>query len=102
MGVVIGVDPHKASVTIEVRDEREILRATGQFATSRSGYRQLLAYVRQWPERIWAVEGANGVGRPHPPGKCSRARTDSTFDKSNRSRSGAPSRQRHRLAITDP
>jgi transposase len=64
MGVVIGVDPHKASVTIEVRDEREILLATGQFATTKSGYRQLLGYIRQWPERTWAVEGANGVGRP--------------------------------------
>ncbi len=21
-------------------------------------------YVKQWPERLWAVEGANGVGRP--------------------------------------
>jgi transposase len=64
VGVVIGVDPHKASVTIEVRDEREILLATGQFATTKAGYRQLVGYVRQWPERIWAVEGANGVGRP--------------------------------------
>jgi transposase len=64
MGVVIGVDPHKASVTIEVRDEREVLLATGQFAMSGAGYRQLRGYVRQWPERIWAVEGANGVGRP--------------------------------------
>src|SRR5713226_9141971 len=30
--VIIGVDPHKLSVTIEARDNREILRATGQFA----------------------------------------------------------------------
>jgi transposase len=30
----------------------------------KTGYRQLLGYVRQWPERVWAVEGANGVGRP--------------------------------------
>jgi hypothetical protein len=63
-GVIIGADPHKASVTIEVRDERETLRATGRFATDKAGYRRLLAYVKQWPERIWAAEGANGVGRP--------------------------------------
>jgi transposase len=62
--VIIGADPHKASVTIEVRDEREILRATGRFAMDRAGHRQLLGYVPQWPERTWAVEGANGVGRP--------------------------------------
>ena len=21
-------------------------------------------YVKQWPDRVWAVEGANGAGRP--------------------------------------
>ncbi len=62
--VVIGTDPHKRSATIEVRDEREILLATGRFPMDKAGYRQLLGYVRQWPARAWAVEGANGVGRP--------------------------------------
>ena len=40
--VIIGVDPHKLSVTIEARDNREILRATGRFGTDARGYRQLL------------------------------------------------------------
>jgi transposase len=62
--VIIGVDPHKLSVTIEARDSREVLRATGRFGTSTAGYRELLRAARQWPERIWAVEGANGIGRP--------------------------------------
>jgi transposase len=62
--VIIGVGPHKLSVTIEARDNREILRATGQFRTDAGSYRQLLKMARQWPERIWAVEGANGIGRP--------------------------------------
>src|SRR5215217_2079580 len=62
--VIIGVDPHKASVTIEVRDRREVLRATGRFGMDKAGYRQLRRYVGQWPERTWAVEGAHGVGRP--------------------------------------
>jgi hypothetical protein len=61
---MIGVDPHKASVTIEVRDRREVLRATGRFPMDKTGYRQPLGYVRQWPRRTWAVEGAHGVGRP--------------------------------------
>jgi transposase len=39
--VVIGVDPHKLSVTIEARDNREILRATGRFGTGPRDYRQL-------------------------------------------------------------
>ena len=62
--VIIGVDPHKKSVTFEARDSREILRGTGSFPTGAGGCRLLIRYARQWPERIWAVEGANGIGRP--------------------------------------
>jgi transposase len=62
--VIIGVDPHKKSVTFEARDSREILRATGCFPTDAGGYRLLVRYARQWPDRVWAVEGANGIGRP--------------------------------------
>jgi transposase len=62
--VLIGVDPHKESVTIEARDTREILRARGRFGTSTAGYRSLVRFATQWPERVWAVEGANGIGRP--------------------------------------
>ena len=62
--VMIGVDPHKRSVTIEARDAREVLRATGSFPTSTAGYRAMMRYCRQWPARLWAVEGAGGVGRP--------------------------------------
>ena len=61
--VVIGVDPHKASVTIEARDTREILRATGTFPTTRAGHAAMVKVARQWPRRVWAVEGARGVGR---------------------------------------
>jgi transposase len=62
--VMIGVGPHKLPVTIEARDNREILRATGRFGTDTRSYHQLLKVARQWPERTWAVEGANGIGRP--------------------------------------
>ena len=44
--VIIGTDPHKRSARFEVRDEREILLATGRFGMDRAGYRQLLGYVR--------------------------------------------------------
>jgi transposase len=63
-GVVIGMDPHKRSVTIEARDTREVLRATRTFGTDTGSYRGMLKVARQWPQRVWAVEGANGVGRP--------------------------------------
>jgi transposase len=52
------------AVTIEARDTREVLRAVGTFPMSTAGYRAMLQVARQWPERMWAVEGANGVGRP--------------------------------------
>jgi len=58
------MDPHKRSVTIEARDTREVLRATGTFGTDTGSYRGMLKVVRQWPDRVWAVEGANGVGGP--------------------------------------
>ncbi len=61
--VVIGMDPHKRSATIEVIDEREKVLGTGRFDTDRDGYRRLLAAGRKWPDRVWAVEGCAGVGR---------------------------------------
>lgn len=62
--VIIGMDPHKRSTTIEARDPREVLRATGTFPTTNVGYRAILRFARRWPDRIWAIEGANGIGRP--------------------------------------
>ncbi len=63
--VMIGVDPHKASVSIEVRESgSERLLGTRRFATSTDGYRQLTAVVKRWPQRVWAVEGTAGTGRP--------------------------------------
>lgn len=60
--VVIGVDPAKRSNTIEVIDSHERVLAAARFDNSSLGYRQLRALARQWPERVWAVEGATGVG----------------------------------------
>jgi len=61
--VVIGMDPHKRSATIEVLDAREKVLSTGRFGTDRDGYKELLAAGRRWPDRLWAVEGCEGVGR---------------------------------------
>ncbi len=63
-GVIIGVDPHKMSVTIEVVDTHEHLLGAGRFDTTNAGYAAMQRYVKQWPDRLWAVEGANGAGRP--------------------------------------
>jgi hypothetical protein len=62
--VTIGVDPHKLSATIEVIDDHERFLGGGRFTTDRAGYTAMLTYAKAWPERSWAVEGANGTGRP--------------------------------------
>ena len=62
--VIIGVDPHKLSATIEIVDEREQLLGSGRFTTDRAGYAAMLTYAKAWPQRTWAVEGANGTGKP--------------------------------------
>jgi transposase len=63
MGVIIGMDPHKSSATIEVVDERGRVLAMGRYGTDTAGYAQMLAAGRRFAERVWAVEGCNGIGR---------------------------------------
>ena len=62
--VFIGVDPHKLSATIEVVDDDEMVLAAGRFGTDKAGYAAMRKTVSGWPERVWAVEGSNGAGRP--------------------------------------
>lgn len=62
--VIIGVDPHKLSATIEVVDQHEQVLGSGRFTTDRAGYTAMRSYAKTWPDRVWAVEGANGAGRP--------------------------------------
>ncbi len=61
--VVIGVDPHKRSATIEIINDREKVLGQGRFGTGTDGYRQMLAMARRWPDRTWAGEGCNGIGK---------------------------------------
>ncbi len=61
--VVIGMDPHKRSATIEVINGREQILDQGRFGTDRAGYVEMLAVGRKYADRVWAVEGCNGVGR---------------------------------------
>jgi transposase len=64
MKVVIGVDPHKASLAVAVVDEAtgELLERAS-FAQDRAGLRFLERWARRFPERRWAVENAGGLGR---------------------------------------
>jgi transposase len=63
MGVIIGMDPHKSSATIEVVDERGRVLTVGRYGTDRAGYADMLRAGRRFTERVWAVEGCNGIGR---------------------------------------
>ena len=61
--VVIGMDPHKRSVTIEVMLADETVVGGGRFDTTVEGYQAMLAFVAAWPDRVWAIEGCEGIGR---------------------------------------
>jgi hypothetical protein len=61
--VVIGMDPHKRSATIEVLAADERVLGGGRYGTDAAGYAAMLASVRRWPQRTWAIEGCQGIGR---------------------------------------
>ena len=63
VAVMIGVDPHKGShtaVAIGVA-EQPLGELRVEASTGQAG--ELVAWAAEWPERIWAVEGAAGLGR---------------------------------------
>ena len=62
-GVVIGMDPHRRSVTIEVMAPDEAVLDGGRYATDGPGYAAMLRHAQRWPGRVWAIEGCNGIGR---------------------------------------
>ena len=61
--VVIGMDPHKRSATIEIIDGRQKVLFAGRFGTDRDGYKAMLAAGRKFSDRIWAAGGCSGIGR---------------------------------------
>ena len=63
MKVLIGVDPHKATNTVAVLDEHGELLERAEFRTDRRGLQASEWWARRFPERRWAIEGANGLGR---------------------------------------
>ncbi len=46
--VIIGVDPHKLSATIEVIDQHEKLLGSGRFTTDQAGYTAMRGYAKSW------------------------------------------------------
>lgn len=60
--VVIGMDPHKRSVTIEVMTADETVLGGGRYATDQAGFAEMRRYVSQFPDRVYAIEGCSGIG----------------------------------------
>jgi hypothetical protein len=60
--VVIGMDPHKRSATIEVMDGDETILGGGRYATDIAGYQAMVRFAKRFPDRTWAIEGCNGIG----------------------------------------
>jgi hypothetical protein len=44
-------------------DRRRGGRGGGRFGTDRDGLAALKTYAREWPDRVWAIEGCAGIGR---------------------------------------
>lgn len=61
--VVIGMDPHKRSATIQAMAEDETVLGKGRYGTDRAGFEAMLADAARWPDRVWAVEGCEGIGK---------------------------------------
>src|SRR5215204_6345913 len=73
MKVLIGVDPHKASVAVAaVYEAGGELLERASFPQNRAGLRSLERWATRFPERRWAVENASGLGR-HLAGRLAAA-----------------------------
>jgi len=63
MAVMIGIDPHKGSHTAVAVGAAEQPLGKLRIRACPAQAEQLVAWAAAWPERIWAVEGAPGLGR---------------------------------------
>ena len=61
--IIIGIDPHKSSLTAVAVDATGARVAARRFVVNAGTFRQLLAWSAVWPQRRFAVEGAHGLGR---------------------------------------
>jgi len=60
--VMIGVDPHKGSHTAAALSAAEEQLGELRVRASAGQVQRLLAWAAAWPERTWAIEGADGTG----------------------------------------
>lgn len=60
--ITIGIDPHKSSHTAVALDPSGRILGELRVPASRATPERFLRWAKDWPERIWAVEGAAGLG----------------------------------------
>jgi transposase len=61
--VTIGIDPHKASHTAVALDSSGEMLGELRVVADASMLRRLWRWASSWPQRVWAIEGAAGLGR---------------------------------------
>jgi hypothetical protein len=63
-GIVVGVDPHKRTLSATVADARGGILGSAHFRVSGEGHRELEAWARQFGQIArWGIEGAASWGR---------------------------------------
>lgn len=61
--ITIGIDPHKSSHTAVALDEKGAPLGELRVLADDSMLATLRAWAADWPQRVWAIEGAGGLGR---------------------------------------
>ena len=61
--ITIGIDPHKSSHTAVALDETGATLGELRVLADSSTLARLRAWAAGWPQRVWAIEGAGGLGR---------------------------------------
>jgi transposase len=62
--MLIGIDPHKSTHTATaIAPDTNHEAASIRIDATLREYRRMLTWARQWPQRRWAVENAEGLGR---------------------------------------
>jgi transposase len=61
--IVIGIDPHKSTHTATALDAATNADlGSVRIDASIAEYKRLITWAKAWPERVWAIENADGLG----------------------------------------
>jgi len=76
--VTIGIDPHKTSHTAAALDASGETLGELRLRADGATLSRLGAWAAGWPQRVWAIEGAGGLGRCWPSNSSPPAKPWST------------------------